>query len=71
MSTSARIHGGSAGSATRRTVRWFAQLGDDQPSDDAFKFRRGAHIWQTRTAIGHAAAVAVAQRAELILNIVP
>ena len=34
---------------TRRTVRWFAQLGDDQPSDDAFKFRRGEHMWQTRT----------------------
>jgi hypothetical protein len=44
-----------------RTIRWFAQQGDDQPSDDAFKFRRGEYFWQACPVIGHAA-VAVAQR---------
>ena len=38
-----------------RTVRWFAQLGDDQSSDVDFKFLCGEYFWQTRAAIGHAA----------------
>jgi len=66
MSTSGRIHGEFLRLlyilAHRRTVRWFAQFGDDHPSDEVFKFRRGQSFWHTRAAIGHAAAHAVAQR---------
>jgi hypothetical protein len=47
------------------TVRWFAQSGDDHPSDEAFKFCRGQYFWNTRAAIGHATACAVAQRAHV------
>ena len=45
-------------------MRWFKDMGDDHHSEDAFKFRRG-HFWHTRAAIGHGAAVAVAQRARV------
>ena len=51
--------------AHRRTVRWFKDVGDDHHSEDAFKFRRGQYFWHTRAAIGHGAAVAVAQRARV------
>ena len=40
-------------------------IGDDHHSEDAFKFRRGQYFWHTRAAIGHGAAVAVAQRARV------
>ena len=35
---------------------------NDEPSEDAFKFRRGQYFWHTRAAIGQAAARAVAQQ---------
>ena len=67
MSTSGRMHGEFLRLlfiiAHRRTVRWFTDVGDDHHSADAFKFRRGQYFWHTRAAIGHGAAVAVAQRA--------
>ena len=59
MSTSGRIHGEFLlyVLAQRRTTRWFAQLGDDHSSDEAFKFRRGQSFWHSRATIGHAAAL--------------
>jgi len=43
MSTAGRIHSEFLqllyNLANRRSVRWFAQLGDDHPSDEGFKFR--------------------------------
>ena len=48
--------------AHRRTSNWFRQQDNEEPSDDTFKFRHGQYFWHTRTAIGHAAARAVAQR---------
>ena len=48
--------------AHRRTTRWFQRHSNDEPSEDAFKFRRGQYFWHTRAAIGQAAARAVAQR---------
>ena len=69
MSTSGRMHGEFLRLlfiiAHRRTVRWFTDVGDDHHSADAFKFRRGQYFWHTRAAIGHGAAVAVAQRARV------
>jgi len=47
---------------TGRNIHWFAQFGDDHPSDEAFKFRRGQYFWHSRSAIGHATARAVGQR---------
>ena len=47
-----------------RTKRWFERLGYE-PSDEAFKFRRGQYFWHTRAAIGHATALAVARRARV------
>ena len=47
-----------------RTKRWFEQLGYE-PSEEAFKFRRGQYFWHTRAAIGHATALAVSLRARL------
>ena len=68
ISTSGRIHGEFLRFlyilAHRRTKRWFAQLGPHDPSDEAFKFRRGP-FWHTRAAIGHATALAVARRARV------
>ena len=65
MSTSGRIHGEFLRFlyilAHRRTKRWFERLGYE-PSDEAFKFRRGQYFWHTRAAIGHATALAVARR---------
>ena len=65
MSTSGRIHGEFLRFlyilAHRRTKRWFEQLGYE-PSEEAFKFRRGQYFWHTRAAIGHATALAVARR---------
>jgi len=55
LSTSGRIHGEFLRLlyilAHRRTVRWFAQSGDDHPSDEAFKFRRGQYVWHARAAM--------------------
>ena len=69
MSTSGRIHGEILRFlyilAHRRTKRWFEQLGPHDPSDEAFKFRRGQYFWHTRAAIGHATALAVARRARV------
>ena len=68
MSTSGRIHGEFLRFlyllAHRRTKRWFEQLGYE-PSEEAFKFRRGQYFWHTRAAIGHATALAVARRARV------
>ncbi len=54
MSTSCRIHGEFLRFlyilAHRRTKRWFERLGYE-PSDEAFKFRRGQYFWHTRAAI--------------------
>ena len=65
MSTSSRIHGEFLRFlyilAHRRTKRGFERLGYE-PSDEAFKFRRGQYFWHTRAAIGHAAALAVVRR---------
>ena len=49
----------------RRTKRWFGLLGPHDPSEEAFKFRRGQYFWHTRAAIGHATALAVARRARV------
>ena len=63
ISTSGRIHGEFLRFLyIRRTLRWFEQLGPHDPSDEAFKFRRGQYFWHTRAAIGHATALAVARR---------
>ena len=48
----------------------FAQLGDDHPSDEDFKFRRGQYFWHTRAAIGHAAAPAIARRARVAVHMI-
>ena len=65
MSTSGRIHGEFLRFlyilAHRRTKGWFERLGYE-PSEEAFKFRRGQYFWHTRAAIGHATALAVARR---------
>ena len=65
MSTSGRIHGEFLRFlyilANRRTKRWFERLGYE-PSDEAFKFRRGQYFWHTGAAIGHAKELAVARR---------
>ena len=68
MSTSGRIHGEFLRFlyilAHRRTKGWFERLGYE-PSEEAFKFRRGQYFWHTRAAIGHATALAVSRRARL------
>jgi Flp pilus assembly protein TadD len=40
-----------------------------EPSEDTFKFRRGQYFWHTRTAIGQAAARAVAERLQVAEHI--
>ena len=68
ISTSGRLHGEFLRLlyiiAHRRTVNWFRQHSNDEPSEDAFKFRRGQYFWHT-SAIGQAAARAVAQRVQV------
>jgi len=52
-STSGRIHGGFLRLLyiiAHRTICWFAKFGDDHPSNEAFKFRRGQYFWHTRAA---------------------
>ena len=65
ISTSGRIHGEFLRFlyllAHRRTTRWFESLGYE-PSEEAFKLRRGQYFWHTRAAVGHATALAVARR---------
>jgi len=51
--------------AHRRTSNWFRRHSKDEPSEEAFKFRRGQYFWHTRAAIGQAAARAVAQRVQV------
>jgi hypothetical protein len=51
--------------ANRRTVNWFSRHSNDEPSEEAFKFRRGQYFWHTRAMIGQAAARAVAQRVQV------
>ena len=76
ISTSGRIHGEFLRFlyilAHRRTLSWFERLGPHDPSDEAFKFRRGQCFWHTRVikviitrAVGHATALAVARRARV------
>ena len=69
MTSSGRIHGEFLRLlyilAHRRTKKYFASLGDDEPGVDAFTWRRSQFFWQHRAAIGLANAVAVARRAHL------
>ena len=69
MTSSGRIHGEFLRLlyilAHRRTTKYFASLGDDEPGVDAFTWRRSQFFWQHRAAIGLANAVAVARRAHL------
>jgi len=51
--------------AHHRTTNWFKRHSNDEPSEEAFKFRRGKYFWHTLTAIGQAAARAVAQRVQV------
>ena len=68
-STSGRLHGEFLRLlyiiARRRTTRWFQRHSNDEPSEDAFKFRRGQYFWHTRAAIGQAAVRAVARRVQV------
>jgi hypothetical protein len=72
MSTSGRIHGELLRLlyilADRRTRRYFANLGDEEPGTDAFTWRRGQFFWQHRAAIGLANAIAVVRRAHLLAH---
>ena len=69
ISTSGRLHGEFLRFlyiiAHRRTSNWFRRHSNDEPSEEAFKFRRGQYFWHTRAAIGQAAARAVAQRVQV------
>ena len=69
ISTSGRLHGEFLRLlyiiAHRRTSNWFRRHSKDEPSEEAFKFRRGQYFWHTRAAIGQAAARAVAQRVQV------
>jgi len=60
ISTSGRLHGEFLRLlyiiAHRRTVNWFSRHSNDEPSEKAFKFRRGQYFWYTRAMIGQAAA---------------
>ena len=69
ISTSGRLHGEFLRLlyiiAHRRTTTWFSRHGNGEPSEEAFKFRRGQYFWHTRAMIGQAAARAVAQRVQV------
>jgi len=69
ISTSGRLHGGFLRLlyliAHRRTSNLFKRHSDNEPSEEAFKFRRGQYFRHTRAAIGQAAARAVAQRVQV------
>ena len=69
ISTSGRLHGEFLRLlyiiAHRRTKNWFSRHGNDEPNEEAFKFRRGQYFWHTRAMIGQAAARAVAQRVQV------
>ena len=69
MTSSGRIHGEFLRLlhilAHRRTQRYFASLGDDEPRVDAFTWRRSQFFWQHLADMGLANAVAVARRAHL------
>ena len=51
--------------AHRRTLKYFADMGDDEPGTDAFTWRRSQYFWKHKAAIGFGNAVAVARRAHL------
>jgi len=69
ISTSGRLHGEFLRLlyiiTHRRTVNWFTRHSNDEPSEEAFKFRRRQYFWHTRAMIGQAAARAVAQRVQV------
>jgi hypothetical protein len=68
MTTSGRIHGELRLLyivAHRRTTKYFASLGDDEPGVDVFTWRRSQFFWHHRAAIGLANAVSVARCAHL------
>jgi len=69
VSTSGRLHGEFLCFlyilAHRRTANWFSRHSNDEPSEEAFKFRRGQYFWHTRAMIGQAAARAVDQRVQV------
>jgi hypothetical protein len=73
MSTSGRIHGEFLRLlyilAHRRTLKYFADMGDDEtddePGTDAFTWRRSQYFWKLKAAIGFGNAVVVARRAHL------
>lgn len=48
-----------------RTARWFAKLGDTQPTAEAFEWRRGEYFWHMCATTCRAAACALAQRAQV------
>ena len=56
MSTSGRIHGEFLRLlyilAHRRTLKYFADMGDDEPGTDAFTWRRSQYFWKHKAAIG-------------------
>ena len=69
MSTSGRIHGEFLRLlyilAHRRTLKYFADMGDDEPGTDAFTWCRSQYFLKHKAAIGFGNAVAVARRAHL------
>jgi len=69
ISTSGRLHGEFLRLlyiiTHCRTVNWFRRHSNDEPSEEAFTFRRGQYFWHTRAMIGQAAARAVAQRVQV------
>jgi len=54
ISTSGRLHGEFLRLlhiiAHRRASNWFKRHSNDEPSEEAFKFRRGQYFWHTRSA---------------------
>ena len=53
------------GRARRRTLKYFADMGDHEPGTDAFTWRWSQYFWKHKAAIGFGNAVAVARRAHL------
>ena len=47
--------------AHRRTLKYFADMGDAEPGTDAFTLRRSQYLWRHNAAIGFGNAVAVAR----------
>ena len=69
MSTSGQIHGEFLRLlyilGHRRNLKYFADMGDDEPGTDDFTWRRSQYFWKHKAAIGFGNAVAVARCAHL------